>query len=136
MLNDLNIYQIFTLFKTLFKFTPFVCLWKGAKIISTDTMDRAAGRTGPRAKPSAPKSIYNTIIRSKFCGDLHKNNSLWEMTLRSNYFTYLTLLCGALAKAVTPVFVAPWEWCHTLSAGRLEPSRMTECVAFCEGSHI
>jgi hypothetical protein len=29
------------------------------------------------------------------------------MTFRTNYFTPLTLLCGALRKGATPIYVAP-----------------------------
>lgn len=43
-----------------------------------------------------------------------------EMTLRLNYFTSLTLLCGGLRKGDTHVYVAPWERRHTSSAIRLE----------------
>jgi hypothetical protein len=45
------------------------------------------------------------------CGDLHKNNLCRErmhrITLRLNYFTSLTLLCGAHANGATPIYVAP-----------------------------
>lgn len=44
-------------------------------------------------------------------GDLHKNNLLYEKThkiiLWLNYFTSLTLLCSALAKDATPIYVTP-----------------------------
>jgi hypothetical protein len=89
--------------------------------------------TGIQEEWNATHALSKFFFWACTAGDLHKNNPLWkkkhEMTLRPNYFTPLTFLCGAVANASHLSMWRPWERRHTLSAGRLEPPRMTECVA-------
>jgi hypothetical protein len=66
-------------------------------------------------------------------GDLHKNNPLWkkthETTLRPNYSTSLTVLCGALAKSVTPFYVASVEAVPHIVGWQARAATMIDCVA-------